>query len=140
MLLARVQAGATSLYARPTAVAALAELGNGLERRERERVLETLIDLLRAPHYSVAMAAARGLGVLGAPEAIGALEAFARTRVTQEAAVVERVIDQPAQAGQGRWFGPAEAGRDARRPPAQARGLRVTAAARLDDSWDCDNL
>ena len=47
MLLARVQAGATSLYARPTAIAALAELGNGLERGERERVLETLIDLLR---------------------------------------------------------------------------------------------
>lgn len=92
MLLARVQAGATSLYARPTAVAALAEFGKGLERRERERVLETLIDLLRATHYSVAMAAARGLGVLGAPEAIGALETFARTRVTQEAAVVERVI------------------------------------------------
>ena len=92
MLLARVQDGATSLYARPTAVAALAEFGKGLERRERERVLETLIDLLRATHYSVAMAAARGLGVLGAPEAIGALETFARTRVTQEAAVVERVI------------------------------------------------
>ena len=55
--------------------------------------MDTLIDLLRAPHYSVAMAAARGLGVLGVPAAIGALEAFARTRVTQEAAVVERVIE-----------------------------------------------
>ncbi|MFN8469914.1 MAG: M1 family metallopeptidase [Caldilineaceae bacterium] len=92
-LLAQAGSGATSLYVRPTAVAALAEFGRGLERRARERVLETLIDLLRAPHYSVAMAATRGLGVLGAPEAIGALEGFARTRVTQEAAVAERVIE-----------------------------------------------
>ena len=92
-LLARVAPGATSLYAWPTAIAALAELGRNLDRGERERVMDTLIDLLRAPHYSVAMAAARGLGVLGVPAAIGALEAFARTRVTQEAAVVERVIE-----------------------------------------------
>jgi HEAT repeat protein len=93
VLLQRVHYGVTSIYARPTAVAALAEIGKGLELRGRERVLEALIDLLRDPHYRIAMAAARGLGVLSAPEAIPALEAFARTRVTQEAAVAERVIE-----------------------------------------------
>jgi predicted ATP-grasp superfamily ATP-dependent carboligase len=39
------------------------------------------------------MAAARALGVLGDPQAIPVLEAFARTRGAQEAAVVERVIE-----------------------------------------------
>ena len=93
VLLERVHYGVTSIYARPTAVAALAEIGKGLELRGRERVLDVLVDLLRDPHYRIAMAAVRGSGVLSAPEAIPALEAFARTRVTQEAAVAERVIE-----------------------------------------------
>ena len=92
-LLQRVRSGTTSIYARPTAVSALAEIGRGLELRERERVLATLFDLLRDPHYRIALAAVRGLGVLGAAEAIPILEAFARTRVRQEAAVAERVIE-----------------------------------------------
>jgi aminopeptidase N len=92
VLLARIPNGATSIYARPTAVAALGELGRGLERREREQVLETLLDLLRDGDYRVAMAAVRALGTLGDPRAISVLETFARTRVTQEAAVAERVI------------------------------------------------
>jgi aminopeptidase N len=92
-LLARVFDEATSIYARPVAIAALAELGRSLERRERERVLDVLIDLLRDRHYRIAMAAVSGLGTLGDPRAIPALEAFARTRVTQEAAVAERVIE-----------------------------------------------
>jgi aminopeptidase N len=92
-LLQRVRYGATSAVARPAAVTALGEIGKGLERRERERVLEALLDLLRDPFYRVAMAAARALGVLGDPQAIPVLEAFARTRGAQEAAVVERVIE-----------------------------------------------
>jgi HEAT repeat protein len=92
MLLQSVRFGATSIYVRPSAVAALAEIGKGLELRERERVVDTLVDLLRDPHYRIALAAVRGLGVVGAPEAIPALEVFARSRVTQEAAVAERVI------------------------------------------------
>jgi aminopeptidase N len=92
MLLQSVRFGATSIYVRPSAVAALAEIGKGLELRERERVVDTLVDLLRDPHYRIALAAVRGLGVMGTPEAIPALEAFARSRATQEAAVAERVI------------------------------------------------
>jgi HEAT repeat protein len=91
-LLQRVRYGATSDYVRPAAVTALGEIGRGLELHARERVLEALLDLLRDPFYRVTMAAARALGVLGDPGAIPALEAFARTRVTQETAVVERVI------------------------------------------------
>jgi hypothetical protein len=39
------------------------------------------------------MAAVRALGTLGDPRAISTLETFASTRVTQEAAVAERVIE-----------------------------------------------
>jgi aminopeptidase N len=92
-LLQRVRYGATSVDARPVAVTALGEIGRGLDLRERERVVEVLVDLLRDSHYRVALAAARALGVMRAPEAIGALEAFARTRAAQEAAVAERVIE-----------------------------------------------
>jgi aminopeptidase N len=93
-LLARIAYGATSIYARPAAVAALAEAGKGLERRERERVVEALVDLLRDPVDRVAMAAVRGLGTMQANEAIPALESFAAGRVVQEAAVALRVIEE----------------------------------------------
>jgi HEAT repeat protein len=92
-LLQRVRYGATSIYARPAAVAALGEIGRGLELRERERIVEVLVDLLRDSHYRIALAAALALGAMRAPEAIDALEAFARTRTAQEAAVAERVIE-----------------------------------------------
>ena len=80
MLLARVRYRGHFLYARPTAVAALAEIGKGLELRGRERVLEALIDLLRDPHYRIAMAAARGIGCVehtGSDSGVGGLCAHA---------------------------------------------------------------
>jgi aminopeptidase N len=99
-LLARVAYGATSSYARPAAVAALAAFGKYAEKREREAIVERLVDLLRDPVYQVAVAAVRGLGVMQANEAIPQLEAFARARVVQEAAVAERVIESLRRSGQ----------------------------------------
>ncbi len=92
LLLARVPYGATSNYARWGAVYALAEIGKGQEKARRERIVETLSDLLRDPWPRVGRVAAYGLGMLRAPEAIPALEAYARGRSHQERVAVEEII------------------------------------------------
>ena len=61
--------GGASIYARPAAVAALGALGPNLEKRERERVIEALLDLLRDPAHQVALAAVHSLGAMSATEA-----------------------------------------------------------------------
>jgi aminopeptidase N len=92
LLLERAAYGATSNRARPAAVAALADIGQGLEKASRERVVEKLTDLLRDPWDAVRRAAARGLRTAKAPEAIEALEAFGRGLAHQERVEVERLI------------------------------------------------
>ncbi len=98
VLLAAARYGGASIYARPAAVAALGALGPNLEKRERERVIEALLDLLRDPAHQVALAAVHSLGAMNATEAMDTLEIFARTRVVQEAAVVERTVEKLRQA------------------------------------------
>ncbi len=92
LLMERVAYGATSNRARPAAVAALADIGVGQERAERERIVEALVDLLRDPWDRVRFSAARGLVALKAPEAIPALEAFARSRSHQERVTVDDLV------------------------------------------------
>jgi aminopeptidase N len=84
--------GGSPNRARPAAVRALATIGKNLERHQRGPILEKLIDLLRDPWYGVVWAAVRGLGDLGDPAAIPALEAFGSSLSTQDQAIVNRVI------------------------------------------------
>jgi aminopeptidase N len=92
LLMARVAYGATSNRARPAAVAALADIGKGQQKAERERIIEALVDLLRDPWERVRFSAARGLVALKAPEAIPALEAFGRSRSQQERVTIEGLV------------------------------------------------
>jgi HEAT repeat protein len=67
-------------------------LARRLDKRERERAVERLVDLLRDPTERVRQAAVHALGSARADEAIGALERY-RVRVSvQEAVVVAGVI------------------------------------------------
>lgn len=84
--------GAAPHRVRGAAVAALGVLGRGQERRTREAIVERLIDNLRDPWRAIRMEAARALGRLGAPEAIGALETFRHPLSIQEQAAVDRII------------------------------------------------
>ncbi|MFO7632214.1 MAG: M1 family aminopeptidase [Caldilinea sp.] len=105
-LLPLAQWGGGSFYVRPAAVAALAELGQHVEKPVRARIVETLVTLLRDPVYQVALAAVRGLGAMQATETVDALEQFARGRAHQEAVVARRTADklrkstQPADSAQ----------------------------------------
>jgi aminopeptidase N len=92
LLMDKVAYGATSNRARPAAVSALADIGQGQEKANRERVVERLVDLLRDPWDRVRRSAAQGLGTAKAPEAIGALEAFSRSLSHQERTAVEQII------------------------------------------------
>lgn len=92
LLMEKVAYGATSNRARPAAVAALADVGQGQERATRERVVERLEDLLRDPWDAVRRSAANGLKTVKAPEAIPALKAYSRGLAHQERIGIERVI------------------------------------------------
>lgn len=83
--------GACSNRSRPAAVSALAELGRLQERAARERIVDSLVQLLRDPHEPVAWAAARGLGAMEADAALGALAAFGAPRSRQEQVAVDRI-------------------------------------------------
>jgi aminopeptidase N len=83
--------GASSNRSRPAAVSALADLGHRQERGARERVTDTLVDLLRDPNRRVAWTAARGLGVMEATSALPALEAFGAPFCRQEQVAVARI-------------------------------------------------
>jgi HEAT repeat protein len=85
--------GGSPNRARPAAARALAAAAKNLERTQRAPIVETLTDLLRDPWQAVNWAAARGLGDLGEPSAIAALEAFARSLSQQDQAGVNRIID-----------------------------------------------
>ncbi|MGB0384592.1 MAG: M1 family aminopeptidase [Ardenticatenaceae bacterium] len=92
LLLEKVPYGATSNRARPAAVSALADIGKGQEKQTREQIVETLIDLLRDPWYRVRKFAAYGLRTMKAPQAIGALQSFARTLSHQDQVEIEKII------------------------------------------------
>ncbi len=91
-LLERVHIGGTPNNARPAAVFALADIGQGQEKAQREQIVEKLIDLLRDPWYYVHRAAASGLQRIGAPEAIPALEAYARSLSHQDSVEIDETI------------------------------------------------
>ncbi|MBI2894853.1 MAG: hypothetical protein HYY06_14960 [Deltaproteobacteria bacterium] len=92
ILLERTRVGATSNRARPAAVAALAELGRTLERGDREKVRERLVDLLRDPVHAVRRAALLALETLGDPDAANALQAYRASVSEQEQMTVDRVL------------------------------------------------
>ncbi len=92
-LLESVGYGNTSNRARPTAVSALAEIGKGLEKAQREQVVEKLTDLLRDPWYKVHLSAARGLKAMEAPEAIPDLEVYSKNLSLQDQVTIEKIID-----------------------------------------------
>ncbi len=91
-LLERVTYGQTANHARPAAVSALADIGQGQEKGKREEIVETLIDLLRDPWFPVQRGAASALQKAKAVEAIPDLEAFARRLAHQEKVKIEEII------------------------------------------------
>ncbi len=91
-LLERSRYGGSPARSRPACVAALGDAGRPLEKADRDRVLERLVDLLRDPVDRVRRAAMAGLESLCASEAIGALRAYRETLSEQEAADVDRAI------------------------------------------------
>jgi hypothetical protein len=92
LLLDKVGYGQTSNRARPNAIVALADIGRGQEKANRERIVEKLVDLLRDPWRHSRRAAVFALSRMRAPEALDALEAYARSRSDQERAGIERQI------------------------------------------------
>ena len=92
LLLAAAGRGGSPNKVRPAAVTALGKIGKGQERAVRDRLMETVADLLRDPWPPVQLAAAQALADLRAPAAIADLTAFARPLSTQEQAYVERLI------------------------------------------------
>ncbi len=91
-LLDGVVVGAVSNNARPAAVGALGRLTKGLERQERARGVEGLVDRLRDPNYRVRITAARALAAAGAVEASQALDAFGDGLPVQERSMVNRLL------------------------------------------------
>lgn len=93
LLLDHVGYGATSERSRPTAVAALAEIGRvQADKGTREEVVETLVDLLRDPNRRVRSAAVSGLETLRAAEAVAALNAYRAPLARQEQVAVDRAV------------------------------------------------
>ncbi len=92
VLVERSRVGATTNRARPAAVAALGEIGRTLERGERERVRDRLVDLLRDPVERVRRAALLALETLGDGEAVGALTAYRASVSEQEQMMVDRIL------------------------------------------------
>jgi aminopeptidase N len=92
ILLDQVAYGKLSNRVRPAVAGALGDIGKGLEKAERERVRETLEDLLRDPKLKVQHAAAFGLVAMQAVEAVPALEAYRNNRAEQNKVLVDRYI------------------------------------------------
>ncbi|MCK5923357.1 MAG: hypothetical protein KAG66_20645, partial [Methylococcales bacterium] len=92
-LLKAVDYGANSNRVRPAAIIALASIGQGQEKGKREEIVEKLIDLLRDPWYRAHRAAATGLQMMEATEAVPALKAYVsrlahQDQVTTESGVI----------------------------------------------------
>lgn len=91
-LLARAAYGATPIRARPAAVTALGEIGQGQEKARREEIVEFLSDLLRDRDSHVHPRAARSLLRMKAVEAISALEAYARRLSQQDQVTMGKLL------------------------------------------------
>ncbi len=97
LLLEQVNYGIHSNRVRPAIVSALADIGQGLEKAQREQALEKMSDLLRDPWLEVRWHAAVGLGAMQDPEAIPALESFSRSLSEQARIYAEKVIERLRQ-------------------------------------------
>ncbi len=91
-LLDRVGYGATSNRVRPAVVRALGHIGKSQEKGARERIVETLVDLLRDPWEDVRYAAAYTLPVLKDPAALEPLSRYANRVSHQDKVALEDVI------------------------------------------------
>lgn len=91
-LLDRVTYGAVSNRVRPAVVRALGHIGKNEEKVAKERVVETLVDLLRDPWEDVRFAAAFTLPSLKEPSALGPLTRFSQQVSHQEKVAVEELL------------------------------------------------
>lgn len=91
-LLAQVGYGKLSNRVRPAVTGALGDIGKGLEKADRERVRETLEDLLRDPQFKVQYAAGFALANMQAVEAIPALKAYRNVQAEQNKVLVDKII------------------------------------------------
>ncbi len=92
LLLDHVGYGKVSNRVRPAIIGGLGDIGKGLEKAERERVRETLEDLLRDPYFKVQFASFFSLIEMRAVEAIPALQAYSRGLAEQNEIWVKRSI------------------------------------------------
>jgi len=92
-LLDQIPYGRHSNRVRPAIAAGLADIGQGLEKAEREQVVERLSDLLRDPLRRVRYPAAAGLCKMRAIEEVPALEAFKSTLSHQQQVYYEKLIE-----------------------------------------------
>ncbi|MGW8319657.1 MAG: M1 family aminopeptidase [Candidatus Promineifilaceae bacterium] len=92
ILLEQVPYGVQSNWVRPAIVSALADIGQGLEKVDREKVVEMLTDLLRDPWRYVRWEAATGLVKMKATESLEALEAFSRSLSQQSRVHGEELV------------------------------------------------
>jgi aminopeptidase N len=84
--------GRESNRVRPGIALALGDIGRGLEKAEREKVVEKLTDLLRDPWPDVHWRSSMALARMKATEAIDALEAYGRQLSHQEAVRVDKLV------------------------------------------------
>ena len=92
LLLDRVPYGATTNRARPSAVIAIGSLGRLQERAVRSQIAEALIDRLADPVQRVRSAAVGALQLMGATEALGALDSARGPLSAQERVRVDRAM------------------------------------------------
>ena len=92
ILLDQVDYGKQSNRVRPAIAGGLGDIGKGLEKAERERVVETLQDLLRDPQMKVQYSAVFGLLEMQAAEAIPALWAYSNGQSEQFKVLIEKFI------------------------------------------------
>ncbi|MGD2078768.1 MAG: M1 family aminopeptidase [Chloroflexota bacterium] len=93
VLLEQIGYGKLPDRVRPAVAMAMGDIGKGLEKAERERVRETLEDLLRDPQLKVRHAAGLALAKMRAVEAIPALETYRGRQAEQNKVYVDKLID-----------------------------------------------
>jgi aminopeptidase N len=93
-LIEQIPYGVHSNRVRPAIVSGLADIAKGLEKANREQVVELLSDLLRDPWRLVRFRAAAGLTQMRATEAIPALEAFSHAQSQQGQVYFEKMIER----------------------------------------------
>jgi len=91
-LIRLAQPGGAMEVIRRVAPVAMGTLGRMLDRGERGRARDALIDLLRDENPAVAHGAVQGLKALGDASATAAMEAFGRTQSAQEQVAIDRAV------------------------------------------------